>query len=76
MKLTKRQLRKIIKEERRRIHQRYMRECGEEMMGDTVAIELGPAPPELGPSPVLESENPEENVWLKWKSHPEPCNRC
>ncbi len=65
MKITKRQLRKIIKEERRRIRRRYMRECGEEMMDDTMAIEVGPAPEEVGLSPVLESDNPEENVLVE-----------
>ena len=65
MKLTKRQLRRIIKEERARMRRR-MRECGEGMMmDDTVAIELEPAPEEVGPSPVLESESPEENVLVE-----------
>ena len=65
MKITKRQLRRIIKEERARLRRRYMQECGEGMMDDTVAIELGPAPEEVTPSPVLESESPEENVLVE-----------
>ena len=66
MKLTKRQLRRIIREERARIRRRRVRECPEGMMADdTVAIELAPAPMEVGPTAVLEGETPEENVLVE-----------
>ena len=65
MKITKRQLLRIIQEEDARWHG-DMQECGEDMMmDDTMVIEPGPAALETGPGPVLESESPEESVLVE-----------
>ena len=65
MKITKKQLRRIIAAEGARIRRR-MRECGEEMMIDNTApLELDVAPIDAEPATVLESHGPEENLLIE-----------
>jgi len=65
MKITKKQLRRIIASEGARIRRR-LRECGEDMMtDDVVAIDLGSEPVADVAAPVLESQGPEENVLIE-----------
>tara|TARA_Y100000310_G_scaffold321950_1_gene380300 strand:- start:373 stop:852 length:480 start_codon:yes stop_codon:yes gene_type:complete len=65
MKITKKQLRRIIATEGARIRRR-MRECGEDMAADdAVTLELGAAPLDAEPTTVLEGQGPEENVLVE-----------
>lgn len=67
MKITKKQLRRIIATEGTRIRRR-MRECGEDMMADdAVAIELdtGTIASDAPGTAVLEAQGPEENVLVE-----------
>jgi len=62
MKITKRQLRRIIREEKRR-----MRECGEDM-GDSPVLDMAVEPVEVvqaEPSMVVESETPETDMLIE-----------
>jgi|ETNvirnome_2_300_1030623.scaffolds.fasta_scaffold10193_2 hypothetical protein len=66
MKVTKRQLKRIIREEKIRLHRRRMRECGEDMsMVDSIVVEPIGVEPAPALEPVMESENPEENVLVE-----------
>jgi hypothetical protein len=65
MKITKKQLRRIIATEGARLR-RHMRECGEDMMvDDTVTIDIGAAPPDAAAAGVLANQGPEENVLVE-----------
>ncbi len=65
MKITKKQLRRIIAAEGAHIR-RDMRECGEDMAAaDIIPLDIDLGPVNAEPTAVLESQGPEENVLVE-----------